>query len=125
MSLQSFIHDAELKALNISKEVWAFLEPLIANGFQQAVANALPIVEPIVLGLATDPTKRGADKASAALAAAVPALEAAGINAGTNVIKAAIEATVAKLPAPTASTSPASVSSLTPPVAVAATSAVS
>jgi len=87
-----------LKFLGISKSLWAFLWPQIQSGFSAAVADALPIVEPIVIGLATDPTKSGVKKAAAALATAKPALIAAGISAETNVINAAIAAAVAKLP---------------------------
>ena len=115
MSFATFIHDAELKALGITKSVWAFLYPLIINGFNEAVANVLPIVEPIVIGLASDPTRSGADKASHALNAAIPALEAAGISAGINVIKTAIEVSVAKLPKPGTITSQAGASSVNTP----------
>ena len=111
-----------LKSVGITKAIWAYLEPLIASGFQAAVASAIPIVEPIVLGLAAHPTKSGAEKAADALKSSLPALEAAGINVGINVIKAAIEAAVSKLPKTPASTTQNSLPVATIPQSTAPTS---
>ena len=112
MSLSTWVHTEELKAIGITKKIWDWLCPQIESGFADAVAAAEPIVLPIVLGLASDPTKSGVQKAEAALNAAKPQLVAAGLNSASNVVKAAIESAVSKLP-----TTPAAVTLTTPVVA--------
>lgn len=112
MSLSTWIHTEELKAVGITKQIWDWLCPQLKTGFADAVAAAEPIVLPIVLGLAADPTKSGVQKAAAALNAAKPQLIAAGLSAETNIINAAIASAVSKLP-----TTPAAVTLTTPTVA--------
>lgn len=98
MSFLDKIHLEVLKAFGITAQIWAWLAPQISSGIAHAVADAMPIVEPIVIGLVTDPTKSGVEKAKAAFNAAKPQLVAAGLNASTSVITIAIESAVAKLP---------------------------
>ena len=97
-----------LKVLGILEADWHTLAPIIQNGFVSAVTSVIPIVEPIVLSLVADPSKSGLAKAEAAINSAKPALEAAGINAGTNVVNSAITVLVSQLPKATASAASAS-----------------
>jgi hypothetical protein len=94
----SWFQKEALKILGIAHEEWDMLAPLFANGFIAAIRAVIPILSPIVLGLAADPSKSGVAKTEAAISTAVPQLEAAGINAGTNVLNSAITVLVSQLP---------------------------
>ena len=107
MSFLDKIHLEVLKAFGITAQIWAWLGPQIGNGVAHAVAAAMPIVEPIVIGLVSDPTQSGVEKAKAAFNAAKPQLVAAGLNASTNVVILAIESAVAKLPKDATTVAPA------------------
>ena len=110
----SWIQTFALKVLGLAENFWFAVAPSLSKAFQSGVAAALPIVEPIVIGLASDPTKSGVQKAAAALSAAKPQLIAAGITIETNVINSAITLAVSKLSASTAVSGQPTSTTITP-----------
>lgn len=110
----SWVQTFALKVLGLAENFWTAIAPSLSSAFQAGVVAALPIVEPIVISLATDPTKSGVEKAAAALSAAKPQLIAAGLSVETNIINSAITLAVSKLPVPATTSGQSTSTTITP-----------